>query len=115
GSHFAQSGYELFRTDSQHCYLRAPRLLDVRTQPPYACVGPLDERHLPSRSDGAQLRRLVTEAQMLLHDLPMNDAREANGKLPVTGVWPWGNGRMPVIAASRYTHVVSDDPIVRGI
>ena len=45
----------------------------------------------------------------------MNAAREASGKLAVTGVWPWGNGHMPAIARSRYTHACSDDPVVRGI
>jgi hypothetical protein len=114
-AHLAQSGFELVSSPAGRWYLRSPRPLELRTKPPQACAGALDEQHLPAGRDGAELRRLVTEAQMLLHELPMNTAREASGKLPVTGVWPWGNGRMPAIARSRYTHACSDDPVVRGI
>jgi hypothetical protein len=113
--HFAQSGHTLVAGGSHRWYLRTPRPLELHTQPPAACAGALDERHLPSGADGAMFRRLVTEAQMLLHELPMNEAREASGKLPVTGFWPWGNGRMPAIERSCYTHACSDDPLVRGI
>jgi hypothetical protein len=113
--HFAQSGHALVAGGSQRWYVRSSRPLALHTQPPAACAGALDEQHLPSGADGAAFRRLVTEAQMLLHGLPMNEAREASGKLPVSGFWPWGNGRMPAIGRSRYTHACSDDPLVRGI
>ena len=114
-AHLAQSGFELVSSPAGRLYLRSPRPLELRTQPSQACAGALDERHLPAGADGAELRRLLTEAQMLLHDLALNAAREASGKLPVTGVWPWGHGRMPAIARSRYTHACADDPLVRGI
>ena len=113
--HFAQSGHALVAAASRRWYMRSPRPLQLHTQPPAACAGALDERHLPSGTDGAAFRRLVTEAQMLLHGLPMNEAREASGKLPVSGFWPWGNGCMPAIGRSRYTHACSDDPLVRGL
>ncbi|MBB5204281.1 hypothetical protein HNQ51_001595 [Inhella inkyongensis] len=38
------------------------------------------------------LRRLQNEAQMLLHDHPVNQAREAQGRLRVNSVWLWGSG-----------------------
>ncbi|MPZ42948.1 MAG: hypothetical protein GEV05_06025 [Betaproteobacteria bacterium] len=114
-AHFAQSGFQLVSGAAGRWYVRSPRPLELRTQPPQTCAGALDEQHLPAGADGAEFRRLVTEAQMLLHDLPMNAAREASGKLPITGVWPWGNGRMPAIGRSRYSHAYSDDPVVRGI
>ena len=113
--HLAREGYELHRGTLERWYVRAPRRLDLHTQAPQACVGALDERHLPSGTDGASLRRLVTEAQMLLHALPVNEAREANGKLAVNGVWPWGGGSMIAIGGSHFSHAFSDDPIVRGM
>lgn len=39
------------------------------------------------------LRRLQNEMQMLLHRLPLNEAREARGALPLNSVWISGCGR----------------------
>ena len=38
------------------------------------------------------LRTLQNEAQMLLHNHPLNEAREAQGRLPVNSVWISGSG-----------------------
>jgi len=38
------------------------------------------------------LRRLQNEAQMLLHEHPINQARAARGALAVNSVWLWGAG-----------------------
>lgn len=43
---------------------------------------------------GARLvRRLQAEAQMLLHNHPLNEAREAEGLLPLNSFWLSGTGR----------------------
>jgi len=42
--------------------------------------------------EGRHLRTLQNEAQMLLHNHPLNDAREAQGHLPVNSVWISGCG-----------------------
>ena len=114
-AHLAQEGYALHAAQAQRWYLRSPRPLDLLTRPPQRCAGTLDEHHLPAGADGAAMRRLITEAQMLLHELPVNEAREAEGKLAVNGVWPWGGGAMIAIARSGYTHASSDDALVRGL
>jgi hypothetical protein len=114
-AHLAQEGYALLAPHAQRWYLRTPRPLELFTQPPDECAGALDERHLPAGADGAAMRRLITEAQMLLHELPVNEAREAAGKLAVNGAWPWGGGAALALAPSRYTHAFSDDALVRGL
>ena len=48
---------------------------------------------LPERRTGAALRRLQSEAQMLLHTHPINAAREARGELAVNSFWLSGTGR----------------------
>jgi hypothetical protein len=111
----APAGHELVRGDPQRWYLRFGYTLDLRTEPPPRTAGTLDQEQLPQGHDGAPVRRLVTEAQMLLYALPMNEAREAQGRLSVNAVWPWGNGRLVALGPSRYSHACSDDPIVRGI
>ncbi len=40
-----------------------------------------------------RLRTLLNEAQMLLHEHPLNQAREARGRRPLNAVWIGGGGR----------------------
>lgn len=75
--------------------LKFPRVLDAQTQAPqHAFRGPLQDA-LPSGLDGAQLRRLMTELQMVLHDTAVNDARARRGVPAINAIWIWGLGAMP--------------------
>src|SRR6202162_1928986 len=46
----------------------------------------------PTGPDGARLRRLMSEMEMWLFDHPVNRARAAQQRRPVTGLWLWGGG-----------------------
>ncbi len=46
------------------------------------------------------MRRLQNEVQMLLHQHPVNDAREARGALPVNSFWLSGCGRAQAATAT---------------
>jgi hypothetical protein len=46
----------------------------------------------PTGPDGARLRRLMSEMEMWLFDHPVNRARAAQERQPVTGLWLWGGG-----------------------
>jgi hypothetical protein len=113
--HLAAENAELIAVRPQQWYLRSPRPLPAPTGCPRRCAGVLDEHALPAGEHGAYWRRLITEAQMLLHELPLNEQREAQGKLAINGVWPWGSGAKPSIAAAGYQHVYADDAWVRGL
>ena len=41
------------------------------------------------------LHRLLTEIQMLLHTHPVNQKREAAGRMPINSLWLWGSGPLP--------------------
>jgi hypothetical protein len=56
---------------------------------------------------------LLTEAQMVLHAHPVNEAREARGAPTVNSLWFWGGGRA-VSARSRWQSVAADDPALLG-
>jgi len=113
--HLAATGHELLVCHPQRWYIRCPSSQRLHTEPPLAAAGLLTEDRMPSGEDGPSWRRLMTEAQMLLHEHPVNEARAASGKLAVTGIWPWGGGILPTVAPSRYTDVYSDDPLARGL
>ena len=70
---------------------------DARFAPPWRTAGrPLDD-HLPQGPRGAEWRRWLTEAQMLLHEHPLNAEREARGLRPLNALWLSGGA----IAAPR--------------
>ena len=55
------------------------------------------------------LRRLQSEAQMLLYVHPLNDARLARGALPVNSFWLGGTGPAPAAAAALPPGTIVDD------
>jgi hypothetical protein len=57
--------------------------------------------------------RFLTEAQMVLHEHPVNEAREARGEAAVNSLWLWGAGRA-TSARSSWQSVAADDPAVLG-
>jgi len=57
--------------------------------------------------------RFLTEAQMVLHEHPVNEAREARGEAAVNSLWLWGAGRA-TSARSSWHSVAADDPAVLG-
>lgn len=57
--------------------------------------------------------RFLTEAQMVLHEHPVNEAREARGEAAVNSLWLWGAGRA-TSARSSWHSVAANDPAVLG-
>jgi hypothetical protein len=49
---------------------------------------------LPRGAEGGTWQRWQNEIEMLLHEHPINSAREARGEATVSGVWFWGGGRL---------------------
>jgi hypothetical protein len=72
--------------------LRLARSIDCSTQPPDAAVGHNVHDFMPAGRDGARIRSLMNEIQMLLHEHPVNQRRESVRRLPVNGWWLWGFG-----------------------
>jgi hypothetical protein len=53
------------------------------------------DRWMPAGDAGRPIRRLQQEMQMLLYTLPLNDARQRGGLLPVNSFWVSGTGALP--------------------
>ncbi|WP_227494468.1 hypothetical protein [Ramlibacter pallidus] len=58
-------------------------------------MGRTIDRWMPSGDAGRPVRRLQQEMQMLLYTLPLNDARQRGGLLPVNSFWVSGTGALP--------------------
>ncbi|MDP1646567.1 MAG: hypothetical protein Q8K35_03910 [Thiobacillus sp.] len=80
-------------------YLRLPHAPRLTTTPLSVAVGRDIDPLLPQGGDAMRFRAQLNELQMLLHDHPVNQAREARGDLPVNSLWLWGGGCLPAARA----------------
>ena len=69
---------------------------------------------LPAADDAQRWQRRVMEAQMILHDHPVNAAREHRGDVPVNSLWIWGGGTVPAVDRCFDTMCVVD-PLLRAL
>jgi hypothetical protein len=96
-------------------YVRLPAAPDVDTTTPSDARGTAIGDKLPSGAGATRLRALMNEAQMVLHEHPVNAEREARGAPSVNSVWFWGAGTLEPLSARPYSLVLSGDPLARGL
>jgi len=96
-------------------YLHLPAAPAMTTQPLHHGLTPGTSLWMPTGPDAAEFKRLVTELQMLLHDHPVNVARERLGQLPVNSLWLWGEGTLPPDGRAPFDLIVGAEAIGRGL
>ncbi len=114
-AHLAGEGVQLIAPVPSRWYFRWPA-------PPEVCFDPLPEviggdlfPHMPGGVAGRRWRGLLNEIQMLCHDSPVNQARRAEGRVEISGVWIWGGGELAAAPVCAQGAVWSDDPLARGL
>ncbi|MDX2218553.1 MAG: hypothetical protein SF172_05965 [Burkholderiales bacterium] len=71
--------------------------------------------HLPGSAGGLDWKRLGNEIQMLLHEHPVNLAREARGEPAISGVWFWGGDTLTEEPGLAPEIIYADDTLTRGL
>jgi hypothetical protein len=66
--------------------------------------------YLPQGPDARRWRSLMGEAQVLLHQHPINAERARRGLPPANSLWFWGGGRLPDQVQGPQGAVASADP-----
>jgi hypothetical protein len=92
--HFAADGLELLPSAPDRWYLRLAQPPALTTTPLAQAIDRGIDRHLPRGEAARRWRGVMNEAQMLLHEHPVNQAREARGLPPVNSLWLWGGGHL---------------------
>jgi len=113
-AHFAADDISVVMADENNWFIR---LDDCRleTTPLSRAVARNINQLMPTGEAASEWRRLLNEAQMLLHMSEVNQGREERGVAAVNSLWLWGEGVLPHQAYTDVTHVYADDTVTTGI
>jgi hypothetical protein len=113
---FGDAGFPLEATTPSRWYLRCPRGAQLPVfSPPEAALGDDVAGHLPEGDAGRRWQHLLNEAQVILHNHPLNAERARRGLAPVNSLWFWGAGVLPDWVKTTCGVVVSGDEIVHAL
>ncbi len=93
-AHFADDGLRFVAPRAGAWFVLAAQAQEVATTPVDAVVGRSLMAHLPRGPAAGTWKRWQDEVGMLLHDHPVNAAREGRGLPSANAVWFWGSGRL---------------------
>ena len=113
--HFRGEGWHLVAPRPTRWYLAAPRPLALGTHPLRAVDGRSIDPFLPSGADAPVLRRVVTEAEMLLHDFLAAGGIDTGPDRGANSLWLSGGGVLPRRGHCHLEVVAGTDPLVRGL
>lgn len=98
---------------SAHLYLCLEEPWNIQTSPLSQVIGSSIDPYLPVGEDAKLVIRLMSEWQMALHALPLNQERQAQGRSAISGLWLWGGGVLVKPAPLQYDLVVTNDKFVK--
>ncbi len=89
---FADDGWTLHWGAAERWYASHPSFTDLRCASLDRVIGRNIDVWLPNTPEVKTVRRLQSEAQMLLYAHPLHDERQTRGELPVNSFWLSGCG-----------------------
>jgi hypothetical protein len=122
---FDSEGWQLRWGAATRWYAIHPSLAGLRTASLDRVIGRNVDRWMPDDPQARRIRRLQSEVQMVLHQHPVNEAREARGLPAVNSFWlsgcgvlppgtPAGTGSLSVAATLRLPALADDWPAWRS-
>lgn len=108
-NHFDQVGIEFHAPHPKRWYVKLPRVPELVTQSISEAAGQEVQHHLPAGGEALAWHRMFNETQMLLHEHPVNEEREARGEPAINSVWFWGGGTRCAVRGRHFDAVWSDD------
>jgi hypothetical protein len=113
---FGDLGFLLSAPNSERWYLMLPKesKLPEFSLPEEAVGGDIFSQ-LPSDDIAKRWRALLNEAQITLHNHPLNAERIQKGLLPVNSLYFWGGGILPDQVKFHAAHIESDDIIIKSL
>lgn len=96
-----------------HWFIAFDQPLQIEATPLAAALDSSVHEALPHGADATRWRRLLNEIQMLWHEHPVNQRREAEGRRTVNGLWLHGGGAASALH-SAFAMAWTDDLLLRA-
>ena len=110
-THFAADGIVLNAAQPTRWYCTHSEAAAITSPTLTALAG----RPLPRAQLAGPWHRWLTECQMLLHEHPVNNAREQRGDPVINSLLLWGGGSKPAVSGRHFSHVWSADPLAAAL
>lgn len=119
--HFSEDGLHFLQGQSGRWLLKISKNADifwpVETHPLQSVIGQDVQAAMPKGAASLQWRKILNEIQMLLHEHPINQAREKTGKYAVSSIWISCGGVLPPASVChvREDIFLADDPFYAAV
>ena len=111
---FGRDGLQFTAIESSRWYVHCQATQRLATTPLWRALGTSMLAQMPAGEDAPAWRARLNEAQMLLHQHPVNVEREAAGLPAVASIWWWGGGAAPDLEPTQFDIVTGGPRWVRG-
>lgn len=114
--HFAADGLTFLAASIPgYWYLHLQDDPQISTAELSVAIGRDTTSYMPQGQGAARWNRLLNEMQMLLHEHPINQARELRGELAANSVWLSGGGVLPLLAVPANKAIYANDALSAGL
>ncbi|HKY01967.1 MAG TPA: hypothetical protein VJM53_05395, partial [Burkholderiales bacterium] len=114
-AHFAGDGLTFYPMQPHRWYVRLNEPPIIESTPLAEVRGKDIDPYLPRGPEAMRWRGFLNEAQMLLHQHSVNEAREERGALPINSVWLWGEGPSASPTARPFQRVRGRSALAAGL
>lgn len=115
--HFKQDGLTFIAINKDQWFVSTKEKIQLITTSLAEAVGRNINFILPKGENSAHWKKLLTEAQMLLHSHELNDKRENTGLLSINSLWFHGSGKLADVGGSirTMTGICSNQLMLKGL
>jgi hypothetical protein len=113
--HFADEGIAFRAPKAKRWYATLARAPRLTTRTISEVAGKDVHQYLPSGADALAWHGIFNEVQMLLHEHPVNERREARGEPALNSVWFWGGGVRPDVRGTPFDAVWSNNEVATAL
>ncbi len=111
----ADDGFQFILGASNRWYLRLASNPGITTTPLSKAIGHGINPYLPKGEQASSWQRRLTEIQMLFHTHAVNEKRDEQNQLAVSGLWLWGGGSLANFEDKPFGTVYGSDILAKGL